>query len=252
METDLYYYGYRYYSPTLGRWINRDPSGEEGGINLYSFIRNDPINSWDYLGLIKYQFKEGRCKIYVTLTWSIHFKDDSTGSWTSNQKQQWQKKAENIIEDYFNNSPYKCYSCNNSCCVCPNGVEPVINLRYKWWLTFWRKKDFDVDIMFDLNHGSWVRGSGTAEFDRGDINSQQKGASTPQVPIIHETGHMFGIPHPGQRLTPPAILNSFPDYNADKESLMGAGMTLRLIDFKEAFCDHIKSKNKTCNPWIGR
>jgi RHS repeat-associated protein len=42
-ETDLCYYGYRYYSPELGRWINRDPSGEEGGINLYSFIRNDPI-----------------------------------------------------------------------------------------------------------------------------------------------------------------------------------------------------------------
>ena len=28
-ETDLYYYGYRYYSPSLGRWISRDPIEEE-------------------------------------------------------------------------------------------------------------------------------------------------------------------------------------------------------------------------------
>ena len=27
-ETDLYYYGYRYYSPSLGRWISRDPIKE--------------------------------------------------------------------------------------------------------------------------------------------------------------------------------------------------------------------------------
>ncbi len=35
--------GYRYYSPELGRWLNRDPIGEEGGLNVYSFLRNAPI-----------------------------------------------------------------------------------------------------------------------------------------------------------------------------------------------------------------
>ena len=30
-ETDLYYYGHRYYSPSLGRWISRDPIDEDGG-----------------------------------------------------------------------------------------------------------------------------------------------------------------------------------------------------------------------------
>ena len=29
-EAGLYYYGYRFYSPELGRWINRDPIEEEG------------------------------------------------------------------------------------------------------------------------------------------------------------------------------------------------------------------------------
>jgi len=50
-ETGLYYYGYRFYSPTLRRFFNRDPIEEDGGLNLYNFCVNDPINKWDYLGL---------------------------------------------------------------------------------------------------------------------------------------------------------------------------------------------------------
>jgi RHS repeat-associated protein len=51
-ETDLYYYGYRYYSPLLGRWINRDPIEEKGGLNLYGFINNNPISNFDVYGLL--------------------------------------------------------------------------------------------------------------------------------------------------------------------------------------------------------
>ena len=50
-ETGLYYYGQRYYSSATGRFLNRDPIGEEGGLNLYAFVGNDPINRWDYLGM---------------------------------------------------------------------------------------------------------------------------------------------------------------------------------------------------------
>ncbi len=49
-ETDLLYYNYRYYNPSKGRWISRDPIGEEGGANLYGFIRNDPNDNFDPLG----------------------------------------------------------------------------------------------------------------------------------------------------------------------------------------------------------
>ncbi|KAF0179376.1 MAG: YD repeat-containing protein [Limisphaerales bacterium] len=50
-ETGLLYYGYRYYSPTQAKWLNRDPLQEEGGINLYAFCLNNPVNSFDPLGL---------------------------------------------------------------------------------------------------------------------------------------------------------------------------------------------------------
>jgi RHS repeat-associated protein len=50
-ETGLYYYGYRYYDPSTGRWPNRDPIGEAGGANLYGFLDNSPPNAFDPLGL---------------------------------------------------------------------------------------------------------------------------------------------------------------------------------------------------------
>lgn len=42
-------YGYRYLDSVHGRWLNRDPIGEEGGINLYAIANNDPINNIDIL-----------------------------------------------------------------------------------------------------------------------------------------------------------------------------------------------------------
>ena len=50
-QSGLVYYGFRYYSPSLGRFLNRDPIEELGGSNLYGFVENDPVNGWDYLGL---------------------------------------------------------------------------------------------------------------------------------------------------------------------------------------------------------
>ena len=50
-ETGYSYYGYRYYNPDTGRWLNRDPLGERGGVNLYGFLSNAPIGAIDALGL---------------------------------------------------------------------------------------------------------------------------------------------------------------------------------------------------------
>ena len=51
------YYGYRYYTPQTGRWINRDPIEERGGNNLYGFVNNDGMNSYDKFGLKPYDWK---------------------------------------------------------------------------------------------------------------------------------------------------------------------------------------------------
>lgn len=51
-ETGLNYYGYRYYDPGTGRWLNQDPIQERGGINLYSFNRNNAVGLIDLFGLM--------------------------------------------------------------------------------------------------------------------------------------------------------------------------------------------------------
>ena len=57
-ETGLSYYGYRYYSSEKGRWVNRDPIGEAGGLNINSSFLSDGVNSIDALGHIKWTYEE--------------------------------------------------------------------------------------------------------------------------------------------------------------------------------------------------
>jgi RHS repeat-associated protein len=72
VETGWSNYGYRFYVPMLGRWINRDPIGERGGVNLYRISKNMIINFVDVLGLQEAGMMFGDPEIYI-LTIQDHF-----------------------------------------------------------------------------------------------------------------------------------------------------------------------------------
>ena len=40
-----------HYDPSIGRWLNRDPIAENGGVNLYGFVGNDGVGKLDLFGL---------------------------------------------------------------------------------------------------------------------------------------------------------------------------------------------------------
>ncbi|WP_367990202.1 RHS repeat-associated core domain-containing protein [Vibrio sp. NTOU-M3] len=46
-HSGLVYFGYRFYMPHTGRWLNRDPLQEAGGINLYAYVMGDPLGYVD-------------------------------------------------------------------------------------------------------------------------------------------------------------------------------------------------------------
>ncbi|MEW6159950.1 MAG: RHS repeat-associated core domain-containing protein [Verrucomicrobiota bacterium] len=48
-ESGLVYYGYRYFHPGSAAWLSRDPQEENGGLNLYLFVQNNPITHVDVL-----------------------------------------------------------------------------------------------------------------------------------------------------------------------------------------------------------
>ena len=71
-------YNTRYYSPSLGRFINRDTIGEAGGLNLYAYVGNRVPNSFDMLGMWEVEQHEDG-----TFTVKQNFNTDAGDNWQS-------------------------------------------------------------------------------------------------------------------------------------------------------------------------
>ena len=87
-ETQLYYLKYRYYVPSLGRFLTRDPMIS---YNRYMYCSNNPVNFVDPLGLADAELEPGHYEKYVYIPFKYPVIIDNkarTGTFvnTSNKK----------------------------------------------------------------------------------------------------------------------------------------------------------------------
>lgn len=84
----LYYYGFRYYEPNFQRWLNRDPIGEVGGLSLYCYVGNNPLNLVDPYGEDAYTIGPVTIPIPGTTEW---WEQDSQSAHEGQHRADWLK-----------------------------------------------------------------------------------------------------------------------------------------------------------------
>ena len=136
--------------PVTGRWASRDPIGERGAVNVYSFVEEDPTGKCDVLGLATiltprviiapssgqyvqaapgesaglFYFDSAQCILFAKVRLGVRFMSDGQDPpWTADEKETWLAQAVERTERTFARMDFRCCCHKSSCPVCPGGVK---------------------------------------------------------------------------------------------------------------------------------
>ena len=71
-DTGFTQFVHRWYDSSLGKWISRDPIGVEGGVNVYNYTENNPVNNIDPIGLCEEKVIDWKC--VDDCVWSTNYR----------------------------------------------------------------------------------------------------------------------------------------------------------------------------------
>ena len=225
-ETGLYYYGYRFYSPQLMRWLNRDPIGVRGGLNLYGFCRNNSLNRYDIDGRAVRIAQNGR-EITVTVNITIYYAHRLELNARTNLARI-SRRIKKQIEEKWNAQDW-----HYGCCT----VKFKANVKYRNQVGRNGLTDDNlIAISTDSNLRSTVNGVGG---NTGYWNADNVPGSDWQY--AHEAGHLMGLDD--DYTDDPITGESIPNPGHENHMMGEHGGTVRQHEVE----DLLRANNVRCN-----
>lgn len=188
-----------HYDPNIGRWVSRDPVAERGGVNLYGFVENDGIGSWDRLGLYTIQDAVAALKKQgVRPEGSPNPLDPAgTGNEYSNEQKfnQW-LKLEEADTDWL----YQLPKCPDRICIV--GGKPKKCDHSDWGDIGKADKDFHPGAKWCMRSKEFGKSAQQCCYDEnGDLLKDLPAAGTPDR-VAASAGNSLFLGHYGHDVEP--------------------------------------------------
>ena len=204
-ETGHVYYGFRYYSPEMGRWLNRDPIAEKGGLNLYGLVGNDAVNLIDILGLCTRKRGVGHHLIPYALFSNCPEKSLACSTLQAvdavlnapGYKDHNRKAYNNVSETEYRTEVLKLVGGKDICCMNANELKDLINKVKK---AGGKISDYNKGVQDEINKGQG-KGGGNGGGNGGGTG----GGSVPQTSNPPRWVMPPSRPYTNQQGSPPAI-----------------------------------------------
>jgi len=96
-ESNLIFFGKRYYCPEMARWLTKDPLGDGDGPNPYIFLHQSPLASVDLYGLLSWSSAWNSASSWISSTSAYLSGIKKQISYTEHMQEEWDRIAHNTL-----------------------------------------------------------------------------------------------------------------------------------------------------------